>query len=271
MNRRILAVSLIVCTVISLFSFKVFGTSDVKTFERVDFISGIVNANELNLRNGPSMDSEIIGTFKRHKWVNVLAEIGDWYAVFDPESGKVGCVAKKYLIRSDSVPQQKVTPQQPAKTPAKTPAATPVPTKTATPTPAPEQPQTTDLSQNEKLLLDLINKERAKNNIPALQPDPELMKIARIKAKDMVDNNYFSHYSPTYGSPFDMMRQFGISFKAAAENIAGNSTVQGAVNSWMGSQGHRANILNSSYNYTGIGIAESNKYGYVFVQMFIKK
>jgi len=87
----------------------------------------------------------------------------------------------------------------------------------------------------------------------------------------MVQNNYFSHYSPTYGSPFDMMRQFGITIKAAAENIAGNSSVQGAVNAWMNSSGHKANILNGSYNYTGIGIAKSNKYGYVFVQMFIKK
>jgi len=70
MNRRILAAFLIVFTIISLFSFKIFGTEDVKTFERVDFISGVVNANELNLRNGPSLDSDIIGTFKRHKWVN---------------------------------------------------------------------------------------------------------------------------------------------------------------------------------------------------------
>lgn len=271
MNRRILSAFLIVFTIISLFSFKIFGTEDVKTFERVDFISGVVNANELNLRNGPSLDSDIIGTFKRHKWVNVLAEIGDWYAVFDPDTGKVGCVAKQYLIRSDSLTQQKGTPQQPTKVPSKTPTATPAPGKTTTPSPTPGQPQTTDLSENEKLLLDLINQERAKNNLPALQADPELMKVARIKAKDMVDNNYFSHYSPTYGSPFDMMRQFGVTFKAAAENIAGNSTVQGAVNSWMGSQGHRANIMNSSYNYTGIGIAESNKYGYVFVQMFIRK
>ena len=154
MNRRILAVSLIVCTVISLFSFKVFGTSDVKTFERVDFISGIVNANELNLRNGPSMDSEIIGTFKRHKWVNVLAEIGDWYAVFDPESGKVGCVAKQYLIRSDSVPQQKVTPQQPAKTPQRL-LPQPLFRQNGYTYTCSEQPQTTDLSQNEKLLLTL--------------------------------------------------------------------------------------------------------------------
>ena len=87
----------------------------------------------------------------------------------------------------------------------------------------------------------------------------------------MVDNNYFSHTSPTYGSPFDMLKSFKISYKSAAENIAANSSNSGAVNSWMNSSGHKANILNSSYNYTGIGVVSSSKYGKVFVQMFIGK
>ena len=92
-----------------------------------------------------------------------------------------------------------------------------------------------------------------------------------MKAKDMVDNNYFSHQSPTYGSPFDMMRQFGISFKTAGENIAGNRTVEGAFKAWMNSEGHKKNILNSGFNYTGIGIVDSSKYGKMLVQQFIGK
>ena len=70
----------------------------------------------------------------------------------------------------------------------------------------------------------------------ALIVDDELQNIARIKAQDMVDNNYFSHTSPTYGSPFDMMKNFGISYKTAGENIAGNSTNSGTVNAWMNSE-----------------------------------
>lgn len=70
----------------------------------------------------------------------------------------------------------------------------------------------------------------------ALIVDDELQNIARIKAQDMVDNNYFSHTSPTYGSPFNMMKNFGISYKTAGENIAGNSTNSGAVNAWMNSE-----------------------------------
>ena len=86
----------------------------------------------------------------------------------------------------------------------------------------------------------------------------------------MVDNNYFSHTSPIYGSPFDMMKKFGISYKTA-ENIAGNSSNSGAVNAWMNSEGHRANILNSSFIYTGIGVVKSPKYGKIYVKMFIGK
>ena len=87
----------------------------------------------------------------------------------------------------------------------------------------------------------------------------------------MVANNYFSHTSPTYGSPFDMLKNFKVSYRTAGENIAGNATNSGAVNAWMNSSGHKANILNNSFNYTGIGVVKSPKYGKIYVQMFIGK
>lgn len=260
MKRRILAASLVVFLALTLVSFTGSKAEAAQTFEKVNFISGVVTANELNLRNGPSTNNEILSVLKKHKWVNVLAQIGDWYAVWDPDTGRVGCVAKAYLTDAANVAQQSSTGKAPVTTPK----------ASIAPSGQPQQ-QTGDLSADEKNLLDLINKERANSKLAPLQADPELMKVARLKASDMSKNNYFSHYSPTYGSPFDMMRQFGITFKAAAENIAGNSTVQGAVSSWMKSEGHRNNIMNSTYNYTGIGIAKSNKYGNVFVQMFIRK
>jgi len=181
-----------------------------------------------------------------------LAKIGDWYVIYDPNSGLVGCCSAKYLQ-----PPNKV--EQPPGSNPKTPTPTPQPTKAPQP----------EISKDEQLLLDLINAERAKAGLTALVPDAKLMEIARLKAKDMVENNYFSHQSPTYGSPFDMMRQFGITFKSAGENIAGNSTEEAAVKAWMNSEGHRKNILNGNFNYTGIGIYKSPKYGKIFVQMFI--
>ena len=87
----------------------------------------------------------------------------------------------------------------------------------------------------------------------------------------MVKNNYFEHTSPNYGSPFEMMQNFGITYKTAGENIAGNSTIEGAFNSWISSDSHKQNILSSAYNYIGIGIYPSERYGYVIVVMFIRK
>ena len=130
---------------------------------------------------------------------------------------------------------------------------------------------TSSLSTDEKEVFDLINTQRTNNGLTALKLDTEALNVARIKAKDMVDNNYFSHNSPTYGSPFQMLNSFKVTYKTAGENIAGNSSNSGAVNAWMNSSGHKANILNSSFNYTGIGVVKSSKYGKVYVQIFLGK
>ncbi len=92
--------------------------------------------------------------------------------------------------------------------------------------------------------------------------------MAQIKAEDMRDNNYFSHTSPTYGSPFDMMKKYGITYSSAGENIAkGQKTPEAVVNAWMNSEGHRANILNESFTQMGLGYAsDSTTY---WSQMFI--
>ena len=104
-----------------------------------------------------------------------------------------------------------------------------------------------------------------------MQIDDELQNVVRIKAKDMVDNDYFAHESKEYGSPFDMMKNNQINYRVAGENIAGNSDNQKAVDAWMNSESHKSNILNNSYNYTGIAVVSSHKYGKIFVQMFIGK
>ena len=126
-----------------------------------------------------------------------------------------------------------------------------------------------EVSAFEKEVLELTNAERAKQGLSPLTLDTELSKVARIKSQDMKDKNYFSHTSPTYGSPFDMMKQFGISYSAAAENIAqGQTTPEQVVQAWMNSQGHRENILNASYTHIGIGYVADGNY---WTQMFISK
>jgi len=130
---------------------------------------------------------------------------------------------------------------------------------------------TSKLTADELEVFNLINEQRTKNGLSALKIDLEVQNVARIKAQDMVNNNYFSHNSPTYGTPFQMLNSFKVSYKTAGENIAGNSSNQAAVTAWMNSSGHRANILNGNFNYTGIGIVNGSKYGKIYVQMFIGK
>ncbi|WP_211297038.1 CAP domain-containing protein [Paenibacillus castaneae] len=103
-------------------------------------------------------------------------------------------------------------------------------------------------------VIDLVNQERAKAGMSALKSDTLLTKVATDKAKDMDVNNYFSHTSPTYGSPFDMMRSYGVTYSYAGENIAaGQRTPQEVMTAWMNSEGHRANILNNNFTKIGVG------------------
>lgn len=163
--------------------------------------------------------------------------------------------------------------------------ATPVPsagTDTATPAPSagtdttatpPASTTGTPASGNidnqsfEQQVVTLVNEQRAANGLAPLTLSAELSNMARAKSQDMHDNNYFSHTSPTYGSPFDMMKSFGITYRTAGENIAmGYATPEAVVTGWMNSAGHRANILNASYTQIGVGyVADGNYWTQEFI------
>ena len=113
----------------------------------------------------------------------------------------------------------------------------------------------------EQEVVRLVNIERAKAGLGALTEDWELSRTARYKSQDMHDRRYFDHQSPTYGSPFDMMKAFGIRYRAAGENIAmGYRTPAAVVQAWMNSPGHRANILSAKYTKIGVGYVASGNY-----------
>ncbi len=121
----------------------------------------------------------------------------------------------------------------------------------------------------QKEVLDLVNVERTNRGLQPLKFNSELSKVATLKSQDMIDKNYFDHTSPTYGSPFDMMKQFGITYRTAGENIAmGQETPKEVMNSWMNSPGHRKNILNPDFTELGVGIASDGSSLY-WTQMFI--
>ena len=129
-------------------------------------------------------------------------------------------------------------------------------------------PQVSDaVLDYEAEVIRLVNEVRAANGLSALSTNWELSRVARYKSEDMSTNRYFSHTSPTYGTPFQMMRSFGISYRTAGENIAyGQRTPAAVVDAWMNSSGHRANILNASYTQIGVGYYASGNY---WTQMFI--
>ncbi|MFD1040532.1 SafA/ExsA family spore coat assembly protein [Virgibacillus byunsanensis] len=124
----------------------------------------------------------------------------------------------------------------------------------------------------EQQVIQITNRYRSENGLSPLSNDWQLSRVARYKSADMRDKSYFSHTSPTYGSPFKMMKDFNISYQRAAENIAaGQQTPEDVVRSWMNSSGHRKNILDANMTHIGVGYAEGGSYSVYWTQMFISK
>ena len=245
-KKKIIILSICISVVLLLFTYSTsFG---LQHYYKLDFSTGLVTASQLNVRSGPGTAYPVVTTVNKDEYIRVFAGIGSWYVV-QVNGDYIGAVSSKYVKpiypNSSSTQNNSTTPS----------------TSTSS----------TDLTQDELETFNLINQQRTNNGLSALKIDNEVQRVARIKAQDLVDNNYFDHNSPTYGTPFQMLKSFGITYKSAGENIAGNSSNSAAVTAWMNSSGHRANILNSSYNYTGLAVVSSPKYGKIYVQMFIGK
>lgn len=179
----------------------------------------------------------------------------------DGDIDGLDCMKAKYLLLNtpqapeESVPQEESKSESPEET---------VPSE-------PEEPSVPNTTLAKQVLA-LVNAERAKQGLGGLTLSAEVCNVATVKAQDMADNGYFDHNSPTYGTPFDMLTSFGVSYASAGENIAaGQQTAEEVVESWMNSEGHRANILNASYTELGVGVAYGGEYGIYWVQMFVGK
>lgn len=179
-------------------------------------------------------------------------------------------------IEPTSVPTTEPT-AQPTAAPTAKPTAVPTARPTATAAPVPTTPPsdgddytTPSITAQEENAFILLNQDRIANGLPALTLDPVLSEIARAKSRDMNDNNYFSHTSPTYGSPSEMLKHFGYSFTSVGENIAHHATVEKAQAAFMSSTGHRRNILGSQWSKVGIGVWTDSQ-GFVYVtQLFVR-
>ncbi|WP_230986766.1 CAP domain-containing protein [Cohnella fermenti] len=141
--------------------------------------------------------------------------------------------------------------------------------------PASAKPRIRQSNAYELEVFRLVNEERTSRGIAALTLNSRLAELARLKSIDMRDNNYFSHTSPTYGTPQQMLDRFGVEYRAYAENIAaGQPTPADVVRVWMNSAGHRANILDPRFTDTGVGFVEGNstsRYRTYWTQLFIQR
>lgn len=257
--------------------------SNIKAFSSPNItrenLRGTVTATKLNLRKGPSLNSKIISVLDIGQELNIYAKIDDWYLVFHPIKLYAGMVHKDYIEKQENNKEEQITVEkkqaQPSDntTPSYNDTESNVSKNTSLELPKLPTIQSSNIDikpteKEEKLLL-LINSERKREGLLPLDFNDKLIHSARLKSRDMIQKNYFSHQSPTYGSPFDMLRQFQINFKSAGENIAGNPKLEMAVSDWMASSSHRENILNPNFKYVGIGIENCPIYGNIIVKQLI--
>ena len=159
----------------------------------------------------------------------------------------------------------------PAPEPAPAPAPAPSPAPSPSPAPAPQPPSApAELTASEARLFELINSARLSEGRPPVEIDMRIVEVARLKAKDMVDNNYFGHTSPTYGTPGQMLRKFGISFRSVGENLAKAGDVYKAHRLILNStEGHREILLNPNYSKVGVAVVPKGSY-VVVVELFVQ-
>lgn len=267
-RKKVLAI--VLTLLILLFTVIPIGTTQFKVeaseaYQKVDSNSGTVTSADVNLRTGPAKTFDIICKLKKDQKLTVIGKLGSWYAVYVSSSGNVGAISAQYVKLDKTkaaATSKKATTNKNTQSTTKVAAKTNAKVTTTV-------PKVIDVSSDEQALLDLVNKARREKDLKALEFDSGLVKIARLKAKDMKSNNYFSHTSKFYGTPFDMMKKYEIKFSAAGENIAGNQTIEKVVKAWSDESGN--NLFNKKFTHTGIGIVDSPTYGKLFVQMFIKK
>ena len=227
-----------------------------------------ITADNALIRTGCSNNSPVAQTVKKDTKLDVLSKVADWYAVKLPNND-IGFVPQN---QSTPVVPDEIKPGTPSNYSPTAPGTSPGSAQGTKLNPPKTTPANSNaLTAQEQEMFNLVNQARSQASVPALQVDMELTKMARIKSQDMIDNNYFSHNSPKYGSPFDMMKAFGINYVNGGENIAGNQTVQAAHDALMNSPGHRKNILSTNYTHIGIGIQKGGQYGLMFTQDFISK
>lgn len=246
--KSILSIALAVLLVVPVFGIGTNASEDdsiIKVFEDATILQ------DCNVYCGVDSDFDAVSSLKSGDKVKILARIQNWYMIYDYSTGCVGAINSNATAPSE--PSDPTAPEDP--------------TAPSDPT-APEDAETITPLTDEEKFLNMVNGARSELKLTNLKSSELLNKLAFYKARDIVENNNFSHNSVSYGSPFEMMRAEGVVFTVAGENISGNQTIDGAFYSMMNSETNKGNILSESYTTTGIGIYTSPIYGKVIVQLF---
>lgn len=198
-----------------------------------------VKTEGLNVRSGPGIEYEIIGEALKDEVLQVYGTEKNWYLV-GLKNGSYGMVYYEY---AEPVQFEAVELEQGAA-------------------------DEVELTDTEKLF-SLINETRVKNGLEAFEWNEKLNNIALKKCEDMLENKYFAHDSPVYGTPFKMLKHFEIEYNGATENLAKTSSVEAAFEQIMASPSHRSNVLSKRYNNIGVAVVEHSKYYKLVVQIFV--
>lgn len=218
------------------------GKSIVKNssiFQEAEVTQIMVTTDDAAIYPGVNKELPILTNIPKHQVFDVVGRTQDWYIVILADA-RVGCIEKSAVvpyIEGKNVEKNKELIKA--------------------------------LYPEEQLMLNLINGERSQAGLEPLKLDLELTELARLKSEDLIHYNYFSHYSPSYGSPFEMLERYHISYVFAGENLAGNKNVKKAHQELMNSATHRQNILNPAFTHVGIGMGKGGSYGNIFTQLYI--
>lgn len=256
---------------------------NIKKITVVSSLAALLVLSNISMANAASCEVASGGK-QTYKWTNsrvytfnfsdYLNKYGNVIKV--PTKGDVVNTEKPVgtPIPKTEAPKAEAPKQEAPKTEAPKPQAPANSNEQQKPVDQPSNTQNSNLdsvSAIEKEVVRLVNVERQKNGLNPLELDAELSKVARAKSQDMATKGYFSHTSPTYGSPFDMMKNFGIKYSTAGENIAmGQPTAEAVVKAWMNSEGHRANILNKNFTKIGVGYYKGSNGSPYWTQMFTR-
>lgn len=265
MKKRIIRSLLIIIVIASLFMLGKSG-AEIASFLPVHVLAQgvegvfqpviekecLVTTDYLNLRSGPSVNHPVISLLKRDDRLQIYGEIGAWYVV-GLADGTVGVVSNQYVkidtIATASLPEGDSLENVPVK----------------------ENAVSSEQDDDESLLFGLVNRTRTEQKRQPFTWDEKLNRIARLKAEDMVKNQYFSHNSPDYGTPFVMLKNMGILYKSASENIAVSNDLESTHQDMLKSTAHNANLTSFRYNKMGVGIASNSKGSKIVVQLFIEE